>query len=97
VLWCGPMKRLWRCLAKLWRALFRRRPPAVAPAPPVSFPALVPMAPPPILHLVAHPENRPLCGASIRQPWTTDPDAATCPACKLEGDLRWIQWRVSTR
>jgi len=53
--------------------------------------------PPPVLHLVTHPENRPLCGASIRLPWTEDPAAATCPDCRKEGDLLAVQYGVSTR
>lgn len=66
-------------------------------APPVTFPALVPLAPPTVIHLVTHPENRPLCGASIREAWTEDPAFATCPACRRDGDLRFIQWKASTR
>lgn len=73
------------------------RPAPAAPAQPATFPALVPLAPPAIIHLIVHPENRPLCGASIREPWTEVPDFATCPACRRDGDLRFIQWKASTR
>lgn len=61
------------------------------------FPALAPLAPPSIIHLIVHPADRPLCGASIREPWTEDPAFATCPACRRDGDLKYIQWKASTR
>ena len=57
----------------------------------------LPRVAPPILHLVVEPEHRPLCGASIRQPWTIDPEAATCPECRREGEAAMLQWWVNNR
>ena len=79
---------MWRWL-KRW---FRR----TLTAPPVP-PRDLPMANTPILHLVVEPEHRPLCGASIRQPWTIDPQAATCPECRRDGDAAMLQWWTNNR
>ena len=86
----GGWRRLW------WRLWWRLPVPVLPPAPVVL---LVPPThkPPKILHLVMHPENVPVCGASIREPWTEELEFATCPACKEAADARWLQWRVSTR
>ena len=86
----GGWRRLW------WRLWWRRPVPVLPPAPTVL---LVPPIhkPPKILHLVMAPENVPVCGASIREPWTEEIQFATCPACKEAADARWLQWRVSTR
>ena len=86
----GGWRRLW------WRLWWRLPIPVLPPAPVVL---LVPPThkPPKILHLVMHPENVPVCGASIREPWTEELEFATCPACKEAADARWLQWRVSTR
>jgi len=86
----GGWRRLW------WRLWWRLPVPVLPPAPVVL---LVPPThkPPKILHLVMHPENVPVCGASIREPWTEELEFATCPACKEAADGRWLQWRVSTR
>ena len=86
----GGWRRLW------WRLWWRLPVPVLPPAPVVL---LVPPThkPPKILHLVMAPENVPVCGASIREPWTEELEFATCPACKEAADGRWLQWRVSTR
>ena len=89
------MRRLLRWLKSLW-PWRRHRPELPAQAQPTTTEATA-WLPPPVLHLVTHPENRPLCGASIRLPWTEDPAAATCPDCRKEGDLLSVQYGVSTR
>ena len=82
---------------RLWWKFWWRLPVPVLPPGPVVL--LVPPVykPPKILHLVMHPENVPVCGASIREPWTEELEFTTCPACKEAADGRWLQWRVSTR
>ena len=57
----------------------------------------LPHVAPPILHLVVEPEHRTLCGASIREAWTIEPEAATCPECRREGDAAMIQWLTNNR
>ena len=79
-------------------ALFRmgrKQPPS--PAQLARAPIDLPHVAPPILHLVVEPEHRPLCGASIRQPWTIDPEAATCPECRRDGDAAMVQWWANNR
>jgi len=95
--WDRAARALYVCLLPTLgvRIQFGKKP--AAPAQPVTFPALVPLVPPAIIHLVLLPENRPLCGASIREPWTVDPQHCTCPACRKDGELRFIQWKASTR
>lgn len=77
---------------KRWWSRWFGRAPATPPAP-----VDLPRAAPPILHLVVEPEHRPLCGASIRQLWTIDPKAATCPECRQEGEAAMLQWLVNNR
>ncbi len=82
-----------------WRHLFWRlwwRLPEMRPLP-RTIDERLPLAPPPILHLVVEPEHRPLCGVSIREPWTIELEAATCPACRHEGERLYLEWWVSTR
>jgi hypothetical protein len=49
------------------------------------------------MHLVIAPQNRPLCGASIRELWTIEPEFATCPECKRESEAALLQWWVNNR
>jgi hypothetical protein len=85
-------KSIWRWIKRCWSRWFAR-----TPAAPKSLPRDLPMAPPTILHLVVEPEHRPLCGASIRQPWTIDPASATCPECLRDGDALMLQWTTNNR
>lgn len=78
-------------IKRWWSRWFGGTP--AAPSPPRELPR----AAPPILHLVVEPEHRPLCGASIRQPWTIDPNAVTCPECRREGEALTLQWWVNNR
>lgn len=78
----------------LWPRLRHARP---AQAPTARQPIDLPHVAPPVLHLVVEPEHRPLCGASIRQPWTNDPQAATCPECRRDGDAAMTQWLTNNR
>ena len=73
----------------------RKQPPAPAQhaRPPIDLPHVAP----PVLHLVVEPEHRPLCGASIREPWTIEPQAATCPECRRDGDAAMLQWWANNR
>lgn len=58
---------------------------------------LLPLAAPAVLHLVVEPEHRPLCGVSIREPWTIEIDATTCPECRKEGEAMMVQWLTNNR
>lgn len=75
----------------------RRRSDAAPEKPRARHPLDLPFEAPPILHLCKEPEMRPLCGASIREPWTIDPQAATCPDCRREGDSLMLQWWATNR
>jgi len=83
----------WR---RLWWRLWWRVEPAPAPLKRV-VPDLPPADPPPPMHLVIAPQNRPLCGASIRELWTIEPEFATCPECKRESEAALLQWWVNNR
>lgn len=85
---------MWRWLKRWLARCFARTPVASVP---VLLPRDLPMIAPPILHLVVEPEHRPLCGASIRQPWTIDPASATCPECRRDGDALMLQWTTNNR
>jgi hypothetical protein len=86
----------WRRL--FWRLWWRLPLAPLPPAPAEQPPALSPIPKPPkILHLLLLPEDVPLCGASIREPWTAEPDYATCPQCREVAQRLTLQWRMSTR
>lgn len=89
----GGWRRLW---GRLWWRLALTPRPAV-PGPPEPNPERPAALPPPIIHLIIHPENRPMCGASLREPWTEDPATATCIACRRDGDLVAVQFWANTR
>ena len=83
---------MWRWIKRWWSRWLSRTPTAAPP-----LPRDLPLVAPPILHLVVEPEHMPLCGASIRQPWTIDPQAATCPECRRDGDAAMTQWWANNR
>jgi len=88
---------MWSWLKKLWERLRGRGGPAAPVAPKRELLPIVPPADRPPMHLVVAPQNRPLCGASIRELWTIDPDAATCPECRREGEAAMLQWFATNR
>ena len=88
---CGIAAHLWDRAVK--REARRHR----TPTPTVKTAVELPFRAPDILHLCTEPEMRPLCGASIREPWTIDPEAATCPACRENGDSMMLQWWATNR
>jgi rubredoxin len=67
--------------------------PAPAPKPTLDFPHVAP----PILHLVDKLTGLPICGASVREPWTVLPETATCPECRRQGDMAMLQWFTTNR
>ena len=77
------------------RRLRRMQPPQAEPAPrlPLDFPHVAP----PMLHLLDKLSHRPVCGASVREAWTIEHEAATCPECRKLGDMAMIQWFTNTR
>lgn len=84
----------WRRL--FWRLWWRLPVQILPPAPSVLLVPPVPK-PPKILHLVLHPDEVPICGASVREPWTLEPEFATCSECREAADRRMTQWRANTR
>ena len=88
----------WRLTRGRWPRWTRaRKQPIPEPAREPSTAETAWAKPSAVVHLIVHPEDRPICGASIRQPWTEDPAAATCPECKFLGNATSLQWKVSTR
>jgi hypothetical protein len=79
-----------------WRLWWRTEhvtlvvPPRPAHAPDVFFS-------PPILHFVLMPDYRLACGASLRQPYTIEIEAVTCPACRQQGERMTLEWMVRNR
>ena len=83
-------RRLW------WRFWWRTEHVAlVRPPRPVRAPDV--FVSPPILHFVLMPDYRLACGASLRQPFTIEIEAVTCPTCRMLGERMTTEWMVRNR
>ena len=83
--------RLW------WRLWWRGRAPVPAKDVPARLPLDLPHLAPPMLHLLDQLTSRPVCGASVRETWTIEPESATCSECRRQSEMARLQWFVNNR